>query len=271
MRMSVIAACVVCCGSVVSVAQAQTEFVRQNPYDQVGGYSSQDARNPGGLGWFSECADDFAGTAGWNINNVKFWGGYASIASGAGTLHGVTIRFYTDSAGLPGTRIFTQDVTTCNETIYYTLPGGNPLVGYSYSCDLSPAFTVPSTGTYWVSVVAIVDRGGASQDPQWGWVQSSAGVQGSSGVQWFFSPGNFAPQSTDFAFVLSNIPVGGTCYANCDASTSNPVLTANDFQCFLNNYAAGASSANCDGSTNNPVLTANDFQCFLNAYAAGCS
>ncbi len=31
------------------------------------------------------------------------------------------------------------------------------------------------------------------------------------------------------------------CYANCDQSTSTPVLTANDFQCFLNAYAAGCT------------------------------
>ncbi|MBX3377739.1 MAG: hypothetical protein KF678_12135 [Phycisphaeraceae bacterium] len=32
-----------------------------------------------------------------------------------------------------------------------------------------------------------------------------------------------------------------SCYANCDASTGNPLLTANDFQCFLNKYATGCS------------------------------
>jgi hypothetical protein len=61
------------------------------------------------------------------------------------------------------------------------------------------------------------------------------------------------------------------CYANCDGSTVAPVLTANDFQCFLNKFAGGESYANCDGSTASPTLTANDFQCFLNRYAAGCS
>ncbi len=61
------------------------------------------------------------------------------------------------------------------------------------------------------------------------------------------------------------------CYANCDGSIVAPVLTANDFQCFLNLYAAASSYANCDGSTLNPVLTANDFQCFLNKFAAGCT
>jgi len=67
------------------------------------------------------------------------------------------------------------------------------------------------------------------------------------------------------------IGVLGGCYANCDGSTIAPVLTANDFQCFLNYYAAGSSNANCDGSTTMPVLSANDFQCFLNAYAVGCT
>ncbi len=73
--------------------------------------------------------------------------------------------------------------------------------------------------------------------------------------------------------VSYNIAVYGCapCYANCDESTVSPVLTANDFQCFLNQFAAGATKANCDGSTVTPVLTANDFQCFLNRFAAGCS
>lgn len=61
------------------------------------------------------------------------------------------------------------------------------------------------------------------------------------------------------------------CYPNCDDSTLTPVLSANDFLCFLNRYAAASCDANCDGSTSAPVLTANDFQCFLNRYAAGCS
>ena len=58
------------------------------------------------------------------------------------------------------------------------------------------------------------------------------------------------------------------CYANCDGSSGSPLLTANDFSCFLNRYANGESYANCDGVGG---LTANDFSCFLNAYAAGCS
>jgi hypothetical protein len=62
--------------------------------------------------------------------------------------------------------------------------------------------------------------------------------------------------------------VGATCYANCDQSSGTPLLTANDFQCFLTNYVNATSYADCDGVGG---LTANDFQCFLTRYTTGCS
>ncbi len=71
-------------------------------------------------------------------------------------------------------------------------------------------------------------------------------------------------------FQVTSLICTTPCYANCDESTSTPVLTVNDFQCFTNRFAAAESYANCDGSTTSPVLNVNDFQCFLNAYAAGC-
>ncbi len=78
------------------------------------------------------------------------------------------------------------------------------------------------------------------------------------------------------ALALDNLriqitPPPAPCYANCDGNTTAPILTANDFQCFLNAFAAGDVYANCDGSTSTPLLTANDFQCFLNTFAAGCT
>ncbi len=79
--------------------------------------------------------------------------------------------------------------------------------------------------------------------------------------------GNPAP-AFNMVFLLKGTEL---CYANCDDSTAAPVLTTNDFQCFLNRFAAGLTSANCDGSTAAPVLNANDFQCFLNKFAAGCN
>lgn len=78
---------------------------------------------------------------------------------------------------------------------------------------------------------------------------------------------------TIHTFVLILTPETGVagCYANCDQSTVSPILTANDFQCFLNLVATQSPAANCDESTVMPLITANDFQCYLNKFAAGCS
>jgi len=60
------------------------------------------------------------------------------------------------------------------------------------------------------------------------------------------------------------------CPANCDGSTTTPVLNVNDFSCFLNKFAAADTLANCDCSTTTPILNVNDFSCFLNQFASGC-
>src|SRR4051812_22111573 len=63
---------------------------------------------------------------------------------------------------------------------------------------------------------------------------------------------------------------GQTCYANCDGSTTAPLLNVADFSCFLQKFAAGDAYANCDGSAAQPVLNVADFSCFLQRFAAGC-
>jgi hypothetical protein len=60
------------------------------------------------------------------------------------------------------------------------------------------------------------------------------------------------------------------CYANCDASTTQPILNVGDFTCFLQRFAAADPYANCDQSTVAPVLNVGDFTCFLQRFAAGC-
>ncbi|MBL9031770.1 MAG: hypothetical protein JNM80_08690 [Phycisphaerae bacterium] len=73
------------------------------------------------------------------------------------------------------------------------------------------------------------------------------------------------------SYTITGVAEGGICYANCDGSTTPPILNVVDFQCFLNRFAAGDDYANCDGSTTPPVLNVVDFQCFLNQFAAGCN
>jgi hypothetical protein len=62
----------------------------------------------------------------------------------------------------------------------------------------------------------------------------------------------------------------GGCYANCDGSSTPPILNVNDFVCFQSAFAAGSPYANCDGSTSPPVLNISDFVCFQGRFAAGC-
>lgn len=60
---------------------------------------------------------------------------------------------------------------------------------------------------------------------------------------------------------------------NCDGSTAVPILNANDFICFFNEFAARYPYANLDGSSVMPAINANDFNTFLGVYAAeggGC-
>jgi hypothetical protein len=60
------------------------------------------------------------------------------------------------------------------------------------------------------------------------------------------------------------------CYANCDDSSTVPILNVADFSCFLQRFATGDPYANCDGSTTPPALNVADFSCFLQKFAAGC-
>lgn len=69
--------------------------------------------------------------------------------------------------------------------------------------------------------------------------------------------------------VAAQVPAAA-CYANCDASTTPPILNVGDFICFLAEFAGGDSRANCDNSTTPPVLNVGDFICFQARFVVGC-
>src|SRR6185436_411055 len=140
-----------------SSAALADELYRQNPINTVGGYSSQDARNPGGLGWFSEVIDNYTAGDNWTINSVQFWGGYVTVEPGH--TQGFMIRFYTDNNGAPGALLLTQDVAEFTEEVYYTWPPPQNWNGFHYVVNLTTPFTPEGPGAYWMSVVAILDRG----------------------------------------------------------------------------------------------------------------
>jgi hypothetical protein len=68
------------------------------------------------------------------------------------------------------------------------------------------------------------------------------------------------------ALVMHLVP----CYADCDQSTSGPVLSIDDFMCYMNLFASGSPGANCDLSTGTPALNVLDFVCFMGSFAGGC-
>ncbi len=260
------------------LAHAQ-EYYRQNPVDTFGGYSSQDARNAGGLGWFSEVADNFAGEAGWGVNRVECWGGYAQAPASPGNTRGFTVRFYADNEGRPGARLYEQEASSFTRTEYYVTPPSstfpNGLAGYHYVLELPAPFAIATPGQYWMSVVAILDRGGGSLEPQWGWGATTQ-PQAPSAVQWFFSPGNFQPVNTDFAFVLAN--AGAGCPADMDdgsgTGTTDGSVTIDDLLYFLARFEEGDTAADLDdGSgtgTPDDAVTIEDLLYYLVRFDAGC-
>lgn len=250
------------CLAAASAAHAQ-ELWRQNPMDAAGGYSSQDARNPGGLGWFSETADNFQAQAGWRIGAIEFWGGYASDTPGQ--TEGFVVRFYNSVGNSIGARLYTADNLPFTETEYFSTfyPGIGTVRGYHYTIDLPTAFEAPADGRYWMSVVAVLPRGGDATEPQWGWVQS--GQPNSPWCrQWFFVPGAFTSQGVDVAFVLHSAPPLCTADFNHSGGTPDDADVAAFFTAW--NDGDGSADINASGGTPDDA----DAAFFFFYWSAGC-
>ncbi len=202
------------------------------------------------------------------------FGEYVTLAGGAAYIGSVDFQFGTFFTG--GGTEGTLSLSFCNDA------GGFP--GAPFSTFSSQPITLVGEGP----MVVTLDTGGVTV-PQSVWVTvrfvktggSDGGIVVDEGTFTVGSASSTRAFRADPANAWSLAGVGSwmemrinasqACYANCDASTAPPILNANDFQCFLNKFAAQDSAANCDASTAPPILNANDFQCFLNKYAAGCT
>ncbi|MBL9032882.1 MAG: choice-of-anchor D domain-containing protein [Phycisphaerae bacterium] len=149
----------------------------------------------------------------------------------------------------------TLTVTNAGNTTLWTVAG---IANLRYTLAASAGFTAPG-GTFTEA------PGGGSNAHTIS--MSTASIGPKSGTITINSDSPDEPVRV--VMVVGNV-VAAACYANCDGSTTIPILNVNDFSCFLNLFASGDPRANCDGSTEIPVLNINDFGCFLNAYSVGC-
>jgi hypothetical protein len=235
------------------------------------------------LGWSGVAPDDTATTGRWTRNVSQA----TAAQPGGDHTTGTGQCWVTDYHA--GTSIGDFDVDNGQTTL--TSPSldlsGSPdsIIGYwrwySNNQGASPnadIFTVDisnDNGTTWVNAETV---GPAGPEAGGGWyyhefrvgsfVTPTANIRVRYIASDLGSPSIVEAAVDDF--VVKAVTCANSCYANCDGSTTAPVLNALDFACFLNRFAAGDTYANCDGSTAPPVLNVLDFACFINAFAAGC-
>jgi YVTN family beta-propeller protein len=146
--------------------------------------------------------------------------------------------------------------------------------GHRLSADGSKLFVARGNASYTLGNGGVIyaENGGFS-------VIDTASGSAIEEIQTGRMPTFLAKSADDAVLVTTDINAEGVtifgeaptvCYANCDGSTTAPVLNVADFTCFLTKFAAGDVYANCDGSTTPPVLNVADFTCFLTKFAAGC-
>ena len=117
--------------------------VYSQPYTTTNAYQSDS--NPSDLSAETN-AEDFTLTASSLVRGVS----WAGIVYGTGTPTTFTISFYTNSGGLPGSLIYTYDVTP-SVTDLEVLTNSDET--YSYNASLPDTLLYGST-EYWVSIVA---------------------------------------------------------------------------------------------------------------------
>jgi hypothetical protein len=151
-------------------------------------------------------------------------------------------------------------------------PGG--AVSPSFNPLCAPiVFTTPYTYQGGPLLLMVRHTGSGVGSGSLDWVASSFGSGGAQAiaVSSYTSNTGWGGGGNGGAIVVQfTFEEPAACYANCDGSTSAPVLNVLDFNCFINRFSAGETYANCDGSTSDPVLNVLDFNCFLNSFSAGC-
>ena len=197
--------------------------------------------------------------------------GFTMPAGGPWTLDFVTLRLaFFDTASVPMVQIYSNSGNNPG-TLMQTLT--NPpftVTTDQFQFMPSASLTLQGGETYWIVV-----WNNASGPNSFRWMASSpsivpTGIASNAGYRFNNGPPPPSTNSTTLNSYSVTATQGGGCYANCDGSTTPPVLNVADFSCFLTKFAGNDPYANCDGSTTAPVLNVADFSCFLTKFAAGC-
>jgi probable HAF family extracellular repeat protein len=235
------------------------------------------------------------------VNDLdQFVGSVGYYWSYGGFVHSVEHGFVMQSGTLTDLGDLGGGLRTNTEA--YAINSAGQITGYSTLADgtihafrytagtMEDLGTIPSYYTYGVSINSGGDVVGSVETYVGGSVSAFlytggtlhnfADLLDSSGAAW---SGFTVTQINDAGWIVGSGTVNGAathgflarpvappCYANCDGSTTVPVLNVADFTCFLQRYAAADPYANCDNSTTPPVLNVADFTCFLQKFAAGC-
>ncbi len=181
------------------VSSKGTLFWDQLDYIEYG-WSSQDL-GAGYEEYNSEAADDFVVTDGpMEILSISFVGTYST---GGGPLEYINIRFYEDNSGIPGDLI----------SEFLSVPCDTELKSGLATADL-PSEVILNNGTYWISIVAVMDfdigkqwffnESTTSNGALWHWRNPGDGF-GTGQTDWGPGEDAFSAQGHDLAFALHGV------------------------------------------------------------------
>jgi DNA-binding beta-propeller fold protein YncE len=175
-------------------------------------------------------------------------------------------RIYVQNTGT-GTNVGVVDTAAMSQIATIPLTPNPTIDGMALSPDGSRLYVSHSNGSYTIgngalviaqgNVLSVVDTATNSQIDSVSGPNLAAGLAIAPNGSWLGMP-NLMSEG------MTLVSLGTPCYANCDGSTTAPILNVADFTCFLNKFASADPYANCDGSTTSPVLNVADFTCFLN-------
>jgi hypothetical protein len=154
--------------------------------------------------------------------------------NGGGTFSSVTLSYYADNSGSPGTLIGTETVTPSSQTYLGAWSGGSSYYRYEVTLNVTPFTFTGQTNTnttYWVGISNVTETNNNS-NLYWGVDNTLGGnyygYTSSGGSSW-------SSLSYDFVYEFSGncIPIGGNTYGCTDPIATNydPLATVDDGSC----------------------------------------